>query len=74
MGDHQNDYGLRTTHYGPSCGVTTRLLLSLRAEAQGAWWFSRASNPLRVAERRPGWVRFPHASAKERVLSAEASC
>jgi predicted amidohydrolase len=32
-------------------------------EAQGAWWFSRASNPLRVVERRPGWVRFPHASA-----------
>jgi hypothetical protein len=32
---------------------------------QGAWWFSRASNPLRVAERRPGWVRFPHASASK---------
>src|SRR5581483_3675440 len=26
-------------------------------------WFSRASNPLRVAERRSGWVRFPHTSA-----------
>lgn len=34
-----------------------------RSEAHGAWWFSRASNPLRVAERRSGWVRFPHASA-----------
>ena len=41
----------------------TRLILCVRAEAQGAWWFSRASNPLRVVERRPGWVRFPHASA-----------
>src|SRR5580765_6643230 len=38
-------------------------------EAQGAWWFSRASNPLRVAERRPGWVRFPHASANKHKIN-----
>src|SRR6266496_5303019 len=47
------------------CLTVDHLLLSQRPEAQGAWWFSRASNPLRVAERRPGWVRFPHASANK---------
>lgn len=48
----------------PCVNVGWLVSLTLGGEAQGAWWFSRASNPLRVAERRPGWVRFPHASAK----------
>ena len=43
--------------------------VEMNAEAQGAWWFSRASNPLRVAERRPGWVRFPHASANKHKVN-----
>lgn len=33
------------------------------AEAKGSWWVLRASNPLKVAEKRPWWVRFPRASA-----------